>query len=125
MMRRPYTPPRDPPPGRRIDRPEPGHWLVRLVRGGPLVPARIFWAQTTHEPGNPENLMERSPFLAAEVGGDVVEVDSVWHRRGTPITEAEYRYRLAEMQWATEHAPAEAIAKPRQPVDFTAIPLPF
>lgn len=112
-------------PPRRIDRPEPGHWAVRLVRGGPAIPARIFWAQTTHEPGNPENRMERSPFLAAEIGGEVADVDDVWLRRGTPITEAEYRYRVAEMQWAKEHAPREAVARPRQRVDFAALPLPF
>ena len=125
MSRRPYIPPADAMLARRIDRPEPGHWIVRLVRGGPAVPARIFWAQTTHEPGNPENVMERSRFLAAEIGGEVAEVDDVWLRRGTPITEAEYRYRVAEMQWAKEHAPNEAVAKPRQRADFSALPLPF
>lgn len=110
---------------RRIDRPEVGFWVVRLVRGGPAIPARIFWAQTTHEPGNPENVMDRPRFLAAEIGGEVAEVDDVWLRRGTPITEAEYRFRVADMRWAREHAPTEAVAKPRQRVDFAALPLPF
>lgn len=124
MNRPPYRGP-DVGPARRIDRPEVGHWVVRLVRGGPAIPARIFWAQTTHEPGDPENRMERSRFLAAEIGGEVAEVDDVWLRRGTPITESEYRFRVAEMRWAKEHAPNEAVATPRQSVDFAAIPLPF
>lgn len=124
MSRRPYRGP-DIGPARRLDRPEVGFWTVRLVSGGPAVPARIFWAQTTHEPGNPENRMERSRFLAAEIGGEVAEVDDVWLRRGTPITEAEYCFRVAEMQWAKAHAPIEPIANPRRRVDLSAMPLPF
>lgn len=124
MSRRPYIPPADAMAARQIDRPCEGHWLVRLVKGGPLVPARIARVQTTHDPVTGEP-MDRSPHWHAEIAGEVVAVDDVWHRRGQPITEAEYRYRLADMAWAAEHAPTEPVARPRQRVDFATMPIPF
>ncbi len=109
---------------RRIDRPEPGFWLVRLVRNGPPVPAAIMWVQTTHDPVTGEP-MDRSRFLAAYIDGKPVGLDDVWLRRGTPIDEAEYRFRLADAAWAREHVPSEIAANPKRSIDPLSVPLPF
>lgn len=76
--------------------PKVGFWLVRPVARGPFVPARIFWHVTTHEPGAPENAMDRSPLLSAEVNGNPVDLYDVWHRRGDPITAEEHDLALID-----------------------------
>jgi len=96
--------------------------MIRLVKGGPEVPACIQYEQTTHEPGNPENVMERSAILTARIRGDVVPTDRVWLRRGRPITKAEYDFQIADAQWAAKYAPAEPKASPDKPVDLNSIP---
>jgi hypothetical protein len=110
---------------RPIDRPSPGYWMVTLRRGGVPVPACIRWVQTTHEPEFPENLMERSRFLIAEINGEPVDMASVWERRGRPITEAEYLFQIADHAWAREHSPYDPKADPTKPVDFNDMPVIF
>jgi hypothetical protein len=95
------------------------------VSGGPEVPACICVVQTLHEPGIPENLMERSPFLAAFILGKPAGLDEVWKRRGREIDRGEYDYRVDDARWAKAFAPREAIARPRQRVDWLDQPLPF
>lgn len=109
---------------RIIGRPEPGYWLIRLVRNGPPVPAAIMWAQTTHDPVTGEP-MDRSRFLVAVIGGKPAGLEDVWHRRGRPIDEAEYRFRLADAAWAREHAPSDAHANPTRSINPLVAPLPF
>lgn len=124
-MRSPAAP--DPRRGetRIMDRPVPGYWLIRLARGAPLVPACIRLIHTTSEPGNPDNAMERSPFLAAFVSDEPVDMDRVWLTRGEPIPKIEYLYKCADAAWAKEHAQDEPAANPRKPVDLLQSPLPF
>jgi hypothetical protein len=110
---------------RRLNWPEPGHWLIRFGRDRPAVPACIRWVHTTHEPGLPENPMERSPFLAAFIIEEPAGLDEVWDRKGEPITEAEHRYHVDNARWAKAYAPREAIARPRQRVDWSTQPPPF
>lgn len=112
-------------PLRHIDTPQPGFWMVRLVKGGPEVPAAIQWELTRHEPGNPTNRMERSPILTARIQGEIVPVEMVWLRRGRPITEAEFRFQIADTEWAKTYAPAEPKANPKAPIDLLQAPLPF
>lgn len=107
---------------RQIDRPQPGYWMIRLVKGAPEVPACIQYEQTTHEPGNPENLMERSAILTARINGDVVRMDRVWLRRGRSITKAEHDFQVADARWAAKHSPGEPKANPDRPVDLNSIP---
>jgi hypothetical protein len=114
----------DPRP-RALLSPEPGFWLVRLAKGAPLVPAAILRVHTTHEPGNPGNAMERSPFLAAEIAGETCDIDAVWLRKGEPITESEYRFRCADAAHARQWRPDEPQAQPRKAVDWMTAPLPF
>ncbi len=106
---------------RQIDKPMPGYWMIRLAKGAPEVPACIEYEQTTHEPGNPENVMERSAVLTARIRGEVVPIDRVWLRRGRTITKAEHDFQVADARWAERHAPAEPKANPDKPIDLNKL----
>jgi hypothetical protein len=121
LNRRP-APYRDRGPVRVMGDPEVGYWLMRAVKGGPLVPARIWICD--HEPHFPENKLTRE-FLAAQIAGRWVEVEKVWHSRGKAIDEREYQWRLAEIEWAMKYAPTDPLANPWKPVDLKDVPLPF
>lgn len=103
---------------RAISKPQPGHWLIRLIRNGPLVPACIRRVQTTHEPGAADNQMERSAFLAAFINGEPVDIDRVWMVRGQPISRQEHDYRCAVTDWAMQHAPETIEAQPTKRIDL-------
>lgn len=107
---------------RRIDQPRPGAWLVRLVRGGPLVPARIFWCD--HEPGEPDNKLDQ-PFLDAEINGKRVDPLKLWEMRGRAVPLNEIAYRDALRKWAQENAPDDPAANPDQPIDHLTVKPPF
>jgi hypothetical protein len=115
------------PRARQLVSPQPGCWLIRLTKGGPRVAARIWRVETVVDPDFPENGMvgTRSPFLAAEINGEIVDIDKVWLVRGEPISEQEYRWRVADAAWAATHAPDEAIANPRKKIDWLQARIPF
>jgi hypothetical protein len=101
--------------------PEPGYFRLRLVKGGPWVPARITWCD--HEPDNPENILDTGPYLAATIGAR--DVDPYYIReRGTRIDEAEYRWRMDLWNWALAN-PGAPEATPDQPVDLRRKPALF
>lgn len=110
---------------RIIDSPQPGFWMVHMGRQKPEAPAAIMRVQTLREPGNEVNRMERSPFLVGYLAGGVVDWFDVWTRRGRPISEDEYEYRLARTDWAKQYAPTLPEANPNKQIDLTSIPLPF
>ena len=104
---------------RIIGQPEPGWWMVRLVRGGPEVPAAILRVEVADEPGNPRQ--DRSSYLAAFIGGEPVALSDVWERKGRTITEAEYKFQLADARWAKAHAPHEPKADPTRQIELSAL----
>lgn len=59
------------------DQPRVGYWMVRVARNCPFVAARIWWEQTTTDPVSGEP-MDRSPFLAAQIGLNIVRWQDVW-----------------------------------------------
>lgn len=81
-------------PVKVVDRPECGYWLLRVVKGGPEVPACIRWETECIDPTDPTNLMDRPPVLVGEINGQVCDPIQVWHRNGREIDEAEYRGRV-------------------------------
>ena len=117
----------------------PGYWLVRARTGprqwGALVPAAIMLVQTKAEPGEPENIMDRSPFVAAFVAGEPVSIYSLQqethtfgeriYRTEKVIDRAEHDYRVADLRWAQEHAPDEPQAQPHKTLDLMQAPMPF
>jgi len=106
---------------RRIDRPVPGYYLLKLTKGGAEIPARIWWCLTRHEPDEPSNLMDRAPFIAAEIAGDIVAVHEVWLRRGRYISRSEYEFRMADLAWAREHAQDEPQVNPKRAIDWLTV----
>lgn len=110
---------------RSVDKPGCGWWLMKAVKGGPEVPASIQWEQTECEPGESDNLMDRSPILTARIAGKLVDLDRVWNWSKRAISEADHDFRLADMMWAKEHRPELPIANPHKRVDWMQVEIPF
>ena len=112
---------------RQTERPEVGFWTVRYGRNTPRVPAAIMWVRTEAEPGEPQNDMvgTRSRFLAAFIAGEPVDIEAVWHRKGAPISEEEYRFLCADAMYARQYAPHEPAAQPTKRVDLSQLKVPF
>lgn len=101
----------------RIDRPQPGFYKTRLVRGGPWVAGRIYEIPPL-DPDTGE-LLDRPVMLAGEIGGAEVQIDEAWLKlMGNPIGEAEYRYLSSVAQWAGAYDPNSPEANPRSAVDL-------
>jgi hypothetical protein len=102
--------------------PEAGWYKRRLVRGGMFVPAKI-WLEQHIDPETGE-LIADSRWLC-EVANIRKDPDEQWEwLSGHPISEADFRFMMAERCWAAEHAPYDPVANPRKPVDWRTAPLP-
>ena len=122
-----------------VELPRPGYWLARVRLGpghyGPLTPAAIERIETTHEPGCPDNPMERSPFLAAFLAGEPVSLWTLYQtnhtaperfvRLETEISRSEYEYRLADLKHAKAWRPKDPTGQPKKPVDWLQAELPL
>lgn len=107
-----------------IDRPQEGWFRTRLVKGGPLVPARI-WRSVATDPLTGEAL-DRSPILQAEINGKPIDPYELWPRvADRRITEAEFKFMTADSEWCQRHAPNEPAANPGKPIDLRTAPIPF
>jgi hypothetical protein len=103
-----------------VDTPTAGHYKMRMVRNGPFVPVRI-WFGPPHDPDTGEE-MDRSHRWQAEIGGKEAAIERTWPWCAkNPIAEADYRYMRGVQQWATEHAPHEPEAAPREAVNINAL----
>jgi hypothetical protein len=111
---------------------EQGYWLIQLGKNYPPIPARVWWCD--HEPGNPENKLDRPPFLMAEIAGepaDPLDVYAAVERRPRdkrpmvpirPLTiERTYAYLVADLRHAQRWRPDDPLAQPRRRVDLTRI----
>jgi hypothetical protein len=106
---------------RIIDRPEPGYWLARFAKGGPLYPCAIVFRAVEHEPGNPDNDMRgtRSPTLVGMIGRRVVDPVRVWHcSPEREIDAREFDFRCADAEWLERYAPHDPAGQAFERVDF-------
>jgi len=99
------------------DKPEPGFYAVKLVKGGPEVGALIdkvggFWLAKIEEDwvGEPTD----DPQLADGV-------QQIW-LFGRRITAQEHDFMLARAAYARHHDPQSPWANPRKPLDLKSIP---
>lgn len=112
----------------------PEHFEVRVVRDGPLVPARLWWCD--HEPGVPENKLDRgmlSVFQRADIADVEVPpeqlVERTWApathwKYARPIPKDEYDHLVARLRWAERHRPDEPGLRPRRAVQPAQLALP-
>jgi hypothetical protein len=113
--------------------PEPGFFRMKLVRGGPWVPALIWRPcpivipqplETTPGPEDWCRPLDRSRPLLARIGEREADPFDVW-TYGRRIGAAEYHWRLALGKWAQTHAPLDPEANPRARVDLARQPSLF
>lgn len=112
------------PTARRIDAPEPVLLAIRMRKGAPVIPARI-WRPCTCTPVGGDDQHEhdwtpqcdRFPQLAAEVNGRPVEsVDWLW-TSGREIPEAEWRLMTERIAWDAKHDPDAPSQRPAEAID--------
>ena len=109
----------------RVDRPMPGYFKRRLIRGGVWVPVLVFRPCPIDLEPETWGWIDRWPTLLAYTDGrQIVDAYNVWTSL-RPITQHEYEYLLSVNQWAREHAPEEPQAQPHKAVDLDTLPAIF
>lgn len=109
------------------------YFLLRRVRFGPLVPARLV--EIDHEPGEPDNPRDRWPatLLCADIAGEVVPPEEItdrfyWPRDhwkwAEPVSEEVYRYHFDRMRRAEAAGDPDPMLRSRQRVRAADVPLP-
>lgn len=115
---------------RLVGQPAPGFYAVKLVKGGVEVGARITHGPTA-DPDTGE-LLDRSWHYAAEINGvpdpnpRPEPTERVWrvHEFSRRISEAEYRWLIADRAWCKRFAPSLPEANPYQPINWLTVPNP-
>jgi hypothetical protein len=122
---------------RQPNEPQVGWFAFRHIKSGPRVGARIvrFCCCTVNggernEEHEHRNDCDRFPCLVCEVDGvrydaptdaaKVPMIERVW-LYGKKITEAEFKYLLADRAWVREHEPAAPEANPSKPVNLSEL----
>jgi hypothetical protein len=101
---------------REVGKPQPGYFMTRLVRGGPLVTARIvhgedgLWSAVIDERAYPPAL---DPAAAAQVF-------PIW-LSAEAITEADYFRAIKRKRDQLAADPSHPCGRPRQPIDLTKL----
>jgi hypothetical protein len=109
------------------------YFLLRRVRFGPLVPARLV--EIAHEPGEPDNIRDRwPPFVTcADIAGEVVPPEELtdrffWSKShwkwAEPVDEATYRYHFDRLRRAETHDPTAPVLRSQKRVRPEDVPLP-
>ncbi len=100
-----------------INEPKPGFYRRRLVRGGPWVPALIFWEYGDVDDESGHKLSD--DVLHCYVNGQKRNPYTEWvFLGGQPITEAEYRFMVDDAAHARAHRQSDPKATPDQPIDL-------
>lgn len=103
--------------------PQCGWFKRKLVKGGVFVPAQIWMFQDVC-PETGELLSDE--LLQAEVNGAYADPDDAWSWIcGNPITEQEFRYLTARIDFATRHEPVDPFAMANKPFDMNQTPILF
>ena len=103
--------------------PRCGWYKRRLVRGGVFVPARIWMVQDIC-PETGELLSDE--VLRCDVNGCSADPEEAWTWiSGHPVTEQEFRYLAARIDFAIRHEPHDPFATPSRPIDLNQTPVMF
>ena len=107
--------------------------MLRRVRFGPLVPARLI--EIDHEPGEPDNPRDRWPatLLCADIAGEVVPPEELTDRFywpqghwkfAEPVSEAVYRHHFERMRRAESSGESNPMLSSKQRVRAADVALP-
>lgn len=112
---------------RPVDRPRPGFFRLRLVKGGPYVPARL-WIGPPLDPETREPL-DRSHRPMVQIADFPAtdhpdRVERVW-LYGETISAERFQAMRVRAAWARLHQPDAPIANPLAPVDVSTMRPPF
>ncbi len=103
------------------DTPQCGWFKRKMVRGGPWVPCRIWLYAEIDDAGE----LVAPEILQAEVAGEYADPDDLWSFvAANPITEAEFKFLSATIEWSQTNAPHEPMANPRERIDWCRVPTP-
>lgn len=104
------------------EEPHCGWYRRKLVKGGVMVPARI-WIETPARAIDAAGELVDQPVMRCEVNGRNVDPFEAWHwLADQPISEAEFNYLTKRNQWAGWYAPHLPEANPKKPVDWLTAP---
>jgi hypothetical protein len=99
-------------PPRAVDKPEPGWFEMRLVRGGPLVAAAVYFENGLWQAAIDGKLGPASADPALADG-----VFRIWH--GAERCDREiFEFRRDVKTWAMANDPSHPAANPREVIDL-------
>ena len=111
--------------------PIPGFYTMSLIRGGPLVPVRIWFGNAIIDGEEQDRghdwrceIDRRTDCIEKDEAHPeyrclvAMPIDRAWpFCAKRPIDEATYKFMKAHADWAVENAPHLPDAKPRQKID--------
>lgn len=97
------------------DEPQAGFYRLRLVKGGPWVPVRVWW-ESVVDPDTGE--LVEDEVLRCTVNRKDADPQRSW-LWASPITVEAYEAMLAHIQWALENDLSDPVLSPYQPIDLT------
>lgn len=105
-----------------ISKPEPGTYKIRLVKGGPWVPVKVWRPCQCTISGPDEHAWQETcdrfaPLQALQDGHRKADLEKIWPYL-REITESEYEFLAADGQWCRDHAPQEPAANPTKAIDL-------
>ena len=103
--------------------PQCGWFKRRLVKGGPMVPARIWLHQEIDEATG--ELVGDEELRCDVAGKSVDPVDAWTWICADPITHERYLFMMANAEWAKANAPDEPEADPRKAINWNKAPIGF
>jgi hypothetical protein len=103
---------------RQSDKPTPGFYVLRLIKGGPWVGGeiRLSEAQWSAQIDGIWEGPSANPWLLPKL----VQL----HHYGKFSTESEVQFRIGAKRWAQIHSPSHAAANPKRPIDLDSV-IPF
>lgn len=103
--------------------PHCGWFKRKLVKGGVMVPARIWMFQDIC-PDTGE--LQSDEVLQCEVNGAWADPEEAWSWIcSNPITEQEFRYLEARISHAVRFEPDDPFAAPNRPINLLETPILF
>lgn len=99
------------PAPRVSDQPVPGHYLIRLVRNGPMVGARI-----THDDDGWSAMIDGEHEGPVSDPWSLRTIEQI-HFYGRETTAAEVKFRIGIKRWAEIHKLSHPAANPRRAIN--------